>query len=123
MGAGLADWMENMAILRVVDRGKGFEDAMATAISDPAQWKWGLLAGLWLVMGVVWLWRAGWRTPGAGYAAAGIWGLAAMWDERKLELIFVPLAFALIVQVAYYWPSRARTSELMRETRSASVES
>ena len=104
--AGVCDWMENVAILRVLAREKGFDDAMALAISDPAQWKWGLLAVLWLVMGAVWIWRAGWRAPGPGYAAAGLWGLAAMWDEPKLEWVFAPLALALMVQVAYYWPGR-----------------
>lgn len=123
VAAGVCDWRENLGILAVLERDKGFSDEMALAISDPAQWKWGLLAGLWLVMGGVWLWRAGWRAPGPGYAAAGLWGLAAMWDEPKLELVFAPLALALIVQLAYYWPSRARTSAVMRSTISDSVES
>lgn len=123
MAAGVFDWIENVAILRVAGLEKGFDDTMALAISDAAWWKWELLSVFWLAIGIKWLWRSGWRTPGVGYAAAGIWSITAWWDPVRLEWVFAPLCLALVVQLAYYWPSRARTSAAIKDTTSASAES
>lgn len=112
LAGALADFQENLAILRVLPA-TNFENEMAQAIRQWALAKWFLLGAAWVALGVAQVREV---VPGALYVVAGALTLWSCLDHRWFEVAMGPLGLALLWQLWAYWPWSKAMSFTRRST-------